>query len=89
MKFLRIIEEFKKSAKQFIDEDYPANNTCLSADMKSEVAKWHRPAADAVLFKDSISPMDIRQGYIGDCYLMSGMSVVGEKRIEDLFLWND
>ena len=57
--------------------------------MANEVSKWRRPKPTAVLFKDSISPLDIRQGYIGDCYLMSAMSVVGDKRVEDAFLWHE
>lgn len=89
MKYLRILEEFKKTSKQYTDETFVANNGILSDDMSSEKPKWRRPNPTAVLFKDTISPLDIRQGYIGDCYLMSAISVIGEKRVEDLFLWKD
>lgn len=57
--------------------------------MANEVNEWRRPKATATLFKDSISPLDIKQGYIGDCYLMSAMSVAGEKNIEEVFLCNE
>jgi hypothetical protein len=89
MKYARIVEEFKKNKKQFTDENFVAGNGILSGEMANEVSKWRRPKPTAVLFKDSISPLDIRQGYIGDCYLMSAMSVAGEKRVEDIFLWNE
>lgn len=60
MKYLRIIEEFKKSGKTYKDETYVASNDILNEEMANEVKEWKRPPQTATLFKDSISPMDIR-----------------------------
>lgn len=66
-----------------------AGNQIISERMASKVYIWRRPNLAASLFKDSISPLDIKQGAIGDCYLMSAMGVAGKKRIEDVFLYHE
>jgi hypothetical protein len=43
--------------------------------------KWRRPAPKEELIKGTISAYDVRQGDIGDCYLISSLGVLGEKWI--------
>lgn len=50
-----------------------------------------------MLIKGNISPYDVRQGNIGDCYLISSLGVLGDKWIlpalgyenEDKKKWNN
>lgn len=43
------------------------------------------------VFFEEVSPKDIKQGLLGDCYFLSVLSVLSEdpKRIKDLFLTKD
>jgi hypothetical protein len=45
------------------------------------VEKWRRPTSKEVLIKGTISPYDVRQGRIGDCYLISSLGVLGDRWI--------
>lgn len=91
--YLSAIEEYKKSRKLFVDESFEACNDKLGFKIGNKVSAWSRPRPTTVLFKDSTSPMNIKQGVIDDCYLLSAMSVVFSRScgdgIRNLFLWND
>ena len=50
--------------------------------MASIVSRWRRPKKGEMLVKGGFSPYDIKQGSIGDCYLVSSMGVLGEKWIK-------
>jgi hypothetical protein len=63
--------------KLFEDTTFPRNFDSLG-DLEGRVTKWRRPSSKEVLVKDSISPYDVRQGSIGNCYLISALGVLGE-----------
>lgn len=44
---------------------------------------WKRPSADSVIIRDD-SGMSVRQGQIGDCYLISAIGVLGKNRINQI-----
>jgi hypothetical protein len=52
------------------------------------VNKWirARDVAGTVLFKEVINYEDVVQGALGDCYLLSAISVLGEKLVRDIII---
>ena len=64
-----VLEQFLASARPKTDLADPA---LLKTDRTS--VTWTPVAADASLYVDTISADDVAQGYIGDCYLASGIS---------------
>lgn len=65
-----------ESKKKFIDNDFPADQSILGS-MSAVVEKWRRPRRGETLVKGEFSAYDIKQGSIGDCYLVSSMGVLG------------
>lgn len=64
-----VLEQFLASARPKTDLTDPA---LLKKDRTN--VTWTPVAADASLYVDTISADDVAQGYIGDCYLASGIS---------------
>ena len=60
----------------FTDEDFPANENSLGA-LQSVVFSWRRPNVGEMFSKSGISADDVKQGNIGDCYLISSFGVLG------------
>ena len=56
--------------------------------MSSSVASWRRPTPEEVLTKGGITADDVRQGDIGDCYLISSFAMLGEQRIKESLGYN-
>lgn len=46
---------------------------------------WRRPSPSEVFVKNGITAKDVKQGKIGDCYLISTFAVLGEKRVNEIF----
>ena len=81
----------------FKDPAFPPNAQSLNvrlrpADMKDiKFKEWkplHSLYKNPHLFVDEISAPDVRQGRLGSCYLLAGLSALAEtpKRIQDVFL---
>lgn len=98
--FRQVEAQCKQRKQLYKDPDYPANIDSLwgygesKAYRKSDWERlaWVRPKE---MFKtnnfkvyDGISPNDILQGMLGDCYLLSAMAAIAEypDRIKKLFL---
>ncbi|KAL9647931.1 hypothetical protein ABK040_008202 [Willaertia magna] len=70
----------------FVDDVFPADKSalCFEPDYKepewvSAVVSWKRPkqwVKNPQLFVDSTAPGDVSQGNLGDCWLLSALSVV-------------
>lgn len=88
----RLLEECKSWGKKFVDPDFPPDSTSLCKDWERLSAKqkiswkkfvWRR--ADEIfgteydVFVQNIEPNDIRQGQLGDCYLLSSLSSLAER----------
>ena len=86
---------------QFVDEEFPADPASLMPEMDEEHAKWSEiqwvraseiaclkdEGGNQAIFLEDISPNDIKQGGLGDCYFLSVLSVLAEHpdRIRKLF----
>ena len=85
------IEEFNQSLdslepkKKYVDPAFAADQSTLGPGLGSLVNKWRRPKRSEGLVKGGFSPYDIKQGQIGDCYLVSSMGVLGHKWIKAAF----
>ena len=81
--------ELSKNNQKFKDEEFPAGVSSLTNSMKefpaAKVIKWRRvtelfPGKEITLCSDQVGPNDIVQGYLGDCYLLSALSVLSERK---------
>jgi hypothetical protein len=50
------------------------------------VSGWRRPGPEATLIEGEVSPEDIKQGALGDCYFLSALTVLGQERVENSFI---
>lgn len=50
------------------------------------MAQWVRASQkpECVLFRDTITHLDVTQGALGDCYFLSAISVLGEKNVREM-----
>lgn len=87
----KIIKEFIKKAKEckergesdpFIDDEFDANSNSLGDKVKNKVKGWQRPGANCSVIKNNVEPKDIKQGKLGDCYLISTLGVLGERIVK-------
>ncbi len=78
MEFNKIIDQLLPN-KRFVDESFAGDD--ILDRLKSNVSGWRRPKKEEQLVSGGFSPYDVKQGAIGDCYLISSMGVLGEKWI--------
>ena len=62
----------------YSDSNFRASNDVIPPNVRGDVKGWKRPGPDSVILKDGHSSMSVRQGYIGDCYLISAIGVLGK-----------
>jgi hypothetical protein len=86
-KYQKIVETCKKAAKKFEDSQFPLNDTMLGFTAHN-ISGWKR-AEGCVLYEGGVTASDVKQGAIGDCYFLSAISVLGEKRTKDIFVSHD
>ena len=70
-----------------MDESFPANDKSIGQKILAKYGGkvgWKRPAPGSSVKKDTFSPMDVTQGKVGDCYLMSAMSVLGDEYLNKI-----
>jgi hypothetical protein len=77
----------RESGKLFEDPDFPANNSLLSIPENVDgVIEWKRPheiSSNPQFIENGVSRFDVKQGALGDCWLMAAMAVLTQDM--DLF----
>mmetsp|Transcript_562 Transcript_562/g.1217 ORF Transcript_562/g.1217 Transcript_562/m.1217 type:complete len:237 (+) Transcript_562:45-755(+) len=77
--------ECEQRGALFTDKLFPANSTSLGGCKGSgEVCSWLRPrdilrGEEPLLFKDTVSPSDVIQGKLQDCWFLGALSIVVSK----------
>ena len=96
------MDDFYGQSNRFIDNRFRKDDSLYWADMASEASGSMSLLEDRISWvraidrfpdnqfwgTDGITPMDIRQGAIGDCWFMAAASALAEKpnRLEKIFL---
>lgn len=80
-KWLRLIAEHNFENK-FADGQFPPNDESLGENVRDRVHEWIRADASYDLYKGEVHHLDIEQGMLGDCYFLSALSVLGDKRVK-------
>eukprot|EP00826_Nyctotherus_ovalis_P046264 TRINITY_DN5203_c0_g7_i2.p1 TRINITY_DN5203_c0_g7~~TRINITY_DN5203_c0_g7_i2.p1 ORF type:complete len:489 (+),score=145.22 TRINITY_DN5203_c0_g7_i2:152-1618(+) len=82
-KYKEIVSNYKSTGKKFTDLELPCANESLGTALAVKANVWRRATDDpsAKIFHGTVSPMDLVQGALGDCYLLSAISVMGERNI--------
>jgi len=85
----------------FDDEQFPTNDALYwndAGESNSDMAglpsvSWERVSDfhDYTFWGNGISPTDINQGYIGNCWVMAAVSALAERegRIDEIFVNDD
>ncbi|CAD8190588.1 unnamed protein product [Paramecium pentaurelia] len=91
----RVFQEMqKKQQAKFEDSKFPPDKCSLSSDPNFQKGKnivWKRPdqflEPGQIKLFDTIDPMDIKQGELGDCYFLSSLSALAEipQQVQKLF----
>ena len=80
-KFMKMKETL---TTDYIDHGFSAGDQNLPPNVKAQCKGWKRPSTDSVVLKDGKSGMSVRQGSIGDCYLISAIGALGRERIKQI-----
>lgn len=67
---------------KYVDAQFKASEESLSPKPIPEQVEWCRPAdflkGSYEVFEGAIEPRDIKQGKLGDCYLLSALCAISE-----------
>jgi calpain-15 len=87
-KIAKIIQICKENDALFGDSEFPANDESLYKDMANPPkyaedtpeVEWKRPHEiapdEAMLIKDGVAPGDVKQGILGDCWLLGSFLIL-------------
>lgn len=73
----------KMKTGRYTDEEFPPNDPSIGSQSYSNNIMWKRPEAfiegELAVFSGTIEPKDVKQGRLGDCYLMSAISLISDR----------
>lgn len=86
-RFKDAVKKYKETGRKFADSDFPANDDSLSASLALYVSSWERATEypNSQIFHGVVDTLDLLQGALGDCYLLSAITVMGERNLRRCF----
>ena len=70
------------TTSDYIDPTFKTNMDVIPSEARNYVRGWKRPGKNSVVMKNDLnSGMQVRQGMIGNCYLISAIGVLGKDKI--------
>lgn len=73
--FKKMVKDLKKN--KFQDPEFPHTEEALGGAGMNMYSHWKSFGTKKKLIKDSITVGDVKQGALGDCYLISAFGVLG------------
>jgi hypothetical protein len=68
----------------YSDPIFKADKVILPEDIRTQCRNFSRPQVESFLMDDSDGAFDVRQGAIGNCYLISAIGILSRKYCEKL-----
>eukprot|EP01016_Furgasonia_blochmanni_P012753 TRINITY_DN16385_c0_g1_i1.p1 TRINITY_DN16385_c0_g1~~TRINITY_DN16385_c0_g1_i1.p1 ORF type:complete len:331 (-),score=49.18 TRINITY_DN16385_c0_g1_i1:35-1027(-) len=97
--YSEIMEQLRATGGRYRDQDFPPNLRSLTGDQpKKDRNSWSQLVwlspdqfwgkGNYAVFQNSIQPLDIEQGRLGDCYFLSSVAAIAEyeNRIKRIFV---
>lgn len=85
-KYQMIKNYYQKTQQKYTDSNFPPNERSLGNTSAPLVSAWKRPDSSCKRFISGYSPSDVLQGALGDCYFLSALSVIGDEKVQSLFV---
>lgn len=99
LKYDIIVKRSKANGAKFEDKQFPAGDEALGEKVLNDglggqSPEWKRMGENQtvggqahVVFEDGVDSTDVHQGYLGDCYFLSALAVLGSKLTRDKFIF--
>jgi hypothetical protein len=87
-KLKKMLDVFK-SGNPFNDPNFKQDKSMLPAEIRSICRGFSRPDPDCFLVDDSDNAYDVRQGAIGNCYMISAIGILAKKYCEKMLGINE
>lgn len=81
---LRKMMDVYKVGNLFTDPNFKADKEILPADIRPLCRAFIRPTPDCFLMDDSDNSYDVKQGLIGNCYMISSIGILNRKYCEKM-----
>lgn len=69
----------KHDSSPYVDKQFIPSNDLVTTDkdLQSQIQKWIRPSTDCFLIDDTNTHNEVKQGNLGDCFLISAIGILG------------
>lgn len=81
---LKKMLDIYKAGHPFADSSFKADKAILPEEIRTLCRGFVRPDADCFLIDDSETAFDVKQGAIGNCYMISAIGILSKKQIDKM-----
>ena len=90
-KIALIRQQVRQNGEPYVDDEFKANDSSLYKDPNQKpdyaldaIVEWKRPEAicpgeDPAMIKDGMTSGDVKQGQLGDCWLLGSFLLLGTR----------